>query len=372
MDKFQAKIIKKNMYRTCYASLGASVLILISTIIIQIFNISFFTGNLTMVLGILGIIYFGGYFALSYITIRDKSREYYEKIVNFFWGGFIAIFVVFSMAACTPSISLMICWISIMAFSLIPLYDTRSFVIFLGGNFVLSLVPIIYHAYSYDQIILFLAFNACAVFLSKKLFDEAYTALRYKNTLNNERNYADTDPMTGLLNRRGLDRKLGEIWPYCERQNTEIAVIMLDIDYFKSYNDTFGHPEGDECIKSIAGAISEEVRRKTDLAARVGGEEFLIMLTGIDSAGALRWTASLKKHIEGLKIKHAPGNFLPYVSVSMGLATGEASPTKNIHAFTDEADKALYHAKQNGRACVSFNKRIYGRQHTSPVKTVSQ
>lgn len=368
MGKFQGTLVKKNIVRTCYTCLIMSVIILLAIIIISAFDLSFLVGGTSLTLGILAEGYFVIYFFLTYFTVKNKYRDYYERLINFFWGGFLCIFTILATAACTSSISVMLCWIAIMAFAMVPIYDTNSFLIFLGSNFLLSLIPIFYHSYTYDQILFVLAFNACAIILSRKLFDEALTSLRYRTSLDNAKSAADTDPMTGLLNRRGLDRKLSAIWPYCTRQNTDIAVIMLDIDFFKSYNDTFGHPEGDNCIKAIAGAIAEEVRRKTDIAARVGGEEFLIVLTGIDSAGALRWTASLKKNIEALQIKHAPNNFLPYVTVSMGLTTGEATAERTFQSFTDDADKALYHAKQNGRACVSFNKRIYGKHHAQTAE----
>ena len=101
--------------------------------------------------------------------------------------------------------------------------------------------------------------------------------------------------------------------------------MMIDIDNFKKYNDTYGHAAGDECIRKVTAAIRRNVKRRTDYAARVGGEEFLVMLTGIEPKLAVKWALDLKKAIDSLKIPHADTNFNPYVSVSMGVACAEVT-----------------------------------------------
>ncbi len=369
MRKYQSSIQKKNMVRTCYACLTMSVIALLIICLLGLFDIPFLPENLRVSYSITIEAYLLLFFGLTYYAVRSKMRDQYSRIVNFFWGGLLCIFIMLSIAASTSTLSIMLYWIGLMLFSLIPIYDSSTFSLFMCVQFLLSIITMIKQEYTYDQILFVLIVNVAAFVLSHLMFNEVISQLKYRSSLSNARNVADTDPMTQLLNRRGLDRQINSIWPYCARQKTDVAVIMMDIDNFKLYNDSFGHPQGDECIKEVAGQIQKDTRRKTDIAARVGGEEFLVFLTGIDSAGALRWAATLKKNIEGLQITHSKENFLPYVTVSMGLVTCTADMNKNFSSICDEADRALYHAKSSGRACVSFNKRIYGKRHVVTPNT---
>ena len=124
---------------------------------------------------------------------------------------------------------------------------------------------------------------------------------------------------------------------------------MIDIDNFKQFNDTFGHSEGDECIKAVTSVIRKCIRRRTDYGARVGGEEFLVLLTDIDPNMAVRWALNLQKYIAELKIPQAKTNFNPYVTISAGLATATVYNDTEFEALREEADKALYESKNNGR-----------------------
>lgn len=157
-----------------------------------------------------------------------------------------------------------------------------------------------------------------------------------------------SDALTGIANRRHFDRRLEEEWRRCRRFGLPLAEVLLDIDLFKSYNDAFGHPAGDECLRRVAGALSDQLRRAGDLVARYGGEEFVALLPGLSLADAYVVAEQLRTRVEALRIPH-PAGPNAVVTVSAGVAsvvpgTGPAS------RLTSAADAALYEAKRRGRS----------------------
>ena len=196
--------------------------------------------------------------------------------------------------------------------------------------------------------------------MAKARYDSYMRDCRQRRELRSALLDAETDPMTKLLNRRGLERSLVTTIAHCVRDEKPIAVLMIDIDNFKRYNDTFGHSEGDECIRKVAGEIHRATRRKTDLSARIGGEEFLVFLTGISEEAAICWALHLQESIEKLGIRQSPDNFTKEVTVSIGIQCGQLQwGEESIAHMREQADKELYNAKSEGRACVSVNGTCY-------------
>lgn len=158
-----------------------------------------------------------------------------------------------------------------------------------------------------------------------------------------------SDPLTGIANRRAFDEKLATIWADAVRSGEPVGMLMLDIDHFKRFNDTYGHPAGDDCLTKVAGAIAEATRGRSDIAARLGGEEFGIILHNGDVRTARAIARRIHEGVAALRIPHAASPTASFLSVSIG--TAEALP---IDGGTAEdlvlaADKALYAAKAGGR-----------------------
>lgn len=170
---------------------------------------------------------------------------------------------------------------------------------------------------------------------------------------------ATTDALTHLLNRNGLEQAAGTAWALCKRDKKKAGVILADIDYFKSYNDTLGHPEGDNILRQVADSIKNCFRRETDIIGRIGGDEFLIFLPDADDARILEMAQSLSSSIINLKVTTAsennPGDFL---SVSIGVATSTPQPDDLLVDLYKAVDKALYRAKRGGRNCISFHDKL--------------
>lgn len=160
---------------------------------------------------------------------------------------------------------------------------------------------------------------------------------------------ASQDGLTGLANRRILDIKLDEEWRRCGRSKAPLTLFMIDIDHFKMYNDTYGHIQGDECLKKVAGMLDQSFQRSGECVARYGGEEFAIVLPDTGSQDAMSAANRFLEDLAELKISHENSPVKPYVTASVGIATARPQPGTSLDALILEADRALYKAKRNGR-----------------------
>jgi diguanylate cyclase (GGDEF)-like protein/PAS domain S-box-containing protein len=155
-----------------------------------------------------------------------------------------------------------------------------------------------------------------------------------------------TDPLTGLKNRRGLQAGFDRLEMDARRHQTPISVVAIDIDHFKTYNDTYGHPAGDTVLVAISTLVQRTLR-PTDLAARVGGEEFVVVLQDTDAPGAIAAAERIRKAITQARWPHRP------VTASFGVSTWTLLTDRPMDTILEEADRALYHSKHHGRNRVS-------------------
>ncbi|MGL1890653.1 MAG: diguanylate cyclase [Spirochaetaceae bacterium] len=160
-------------------------------------------------------------------------------------------------------------------------------------------------------------------------------------------NLSKTDPLTGIANRRYMDEVLNKEWKRAVRNNSSLSFIILDIDFFKLFNDNYGHIKGDECLKLVANQLDREIKRSTDLVARFGGEEFAIILP--ETEDVLETAENCRKAIENLQIPHEFSESLNVVTISVGVSTVIPTKDMNVHKLMDSADKGLYRAKESGR-----------------------
>ena len=142
---------------------------------------------------------------------------------------------------------------------------------------------------------------------------------------------------------------LDEEWRRARRRKYSVALLMCDIDFFKSYNDLLGHVQGDVCIRQVAQAIRQQVRRPGDLAARYGGEEFAVILPALDALEAQQLAQSLCDAVRNLQIRHPGSKVQPVVTISVGVSALVPDDSNDLKQLINAADEALYRAKHEGR-----------------------
>ncbi len=183
---------------------------------------------------------------------------------------------------------------------------------------------------------------------------ELYESLQAANlelhAANQELEYlARNDGLTQVANRRSFDEHLANEWLRMEREQHPLGLIMCDIDFFKAYNDHYGHIAGDNCLREVAKVLQEAINRSGDLVARYGGEEFALILPNTDLWGAMAIAEKIQTAFATLQLPHAASEVAQYVTLSLGLAVAIPSPALSPEILVEQADSSLYQAKQTGR-----------------------
>lgn len=180
------------------------------------------------------------------------------------------------------------------------------------------------------------------------------TQLTLKRQSDLLRSFALLDGLTGVANRRKFNEQLERDWRQCLRDQVALSVIMIDVDYFKRYNDRYGHLQGDTCLQAVAEALAGVIKRPYDLLARYGGEEFACVLPNTQLDAAVQVAERMQASVQALNIEHLDSDVGPLVSVSMGVAA--MTPNKNtaVQTLVADADRQLYQAKHAGRAQIRF------------------
>lgn len=172
------------------------------------------------------------------------------------------------------------------------------------------------------------------------------TEIKNRETELTEKTFFDS--LTGIFNRRYFDENIEKEWKKCVRENESLSLIMLDIDFFKKYNDYYGHQEGDNCLKKVAQEIRISLLRPSDIAVRYGGEEFVVILPNTNLNGAQRVAERIKQTIINLAIKHEASTVSEVVTLSQGIAEMN-NKNDTVYECLKNADRSLYGAKNNGR-----------------------
>ncbi len=162
-------------------------------------------------------------------------------------------------------------------------------------------------------------------------------------------NLSKVDDLTGIPNRRQFDEYLEKQWQNGLRSDSVLSLIMIDIDYFKEYNDNYGHGKGDECLKKVAKALSDSIRRPNDMLARYGGDEFVCVLPLADLEGAKNIAEDMRKNIISLAVPHFHSSVADYVTISLGTATIKPDRHLSTATLLKAADQTLYKAKSISR-----------------------
>lgn len=202
----------------------------------------------------------------------------------------------------------------------------------------------------YDGQTLTLDLTVSPVFLKRPLFIALLHDISgHKDAENELLRVTRLDPLTNIANRRYFDTRLQEEWQRAQRGNSAVALAVFDVDYFKQYNDILGHQAGDLALQHVAETIRAQARRPTDTAVRYGGEEFVLLLPGIDAEAAFALAEMVRNNVAALALPHAGSLTSAYVTISAGVAVMRPELGQPAEALFAAADSALYIAKAQGR-----------------------
>ena len=196
----------------------------------------------------------------------------------------------------------------------------------------------------YKVFVIFIA-TAAMIFMVGRLKKQVDSRTWELEQMNEKlRLMATVDGLTGVMNRRCFDEMLDREWKRSLREKVPVAIVMVDVDYFKKYNDTYGHQAGDECLRQVAEAMEKRVHRPSDYAARYGGEEFVLLLSNTSLDGAIKVAEDIRLLIENLKLPHAASEVSSYVTISLGVMTLIPDAGMQISEVVRKADQAMYYA----------------------------
>ena len=215
-----------------------------------------------------------------------------------------------------------------------------------------SIGTLYYGTFAFALIFLFVGITVSTRKMHRILMESL--ELRYKMS-----QMAHIDSLTGVANRRHFDIFLYQEWRRAQRGSWPIAMLMVDVDFFKLYNDIYGHQYGDQCLRSIAEAINKSIHRPSDLVVRYGGEEFAVVLPNTPLNGAIIVAEEIRQAVAALFIEHNKSTVAHYVTVSLGVAVMQPGQDNHLDELVHAADEALYKAKDSGRNqfCVYPNDR---------------
>ncbi|GEM_PF-1996232 len=274
-----------------------------------------------------------------------------------FWGFYIAGSLVFCYLELVERKAFTNFVLMMAAIAVIPVLNRKELMAFGGIGFAaegILLFLVGSDAWEYIQLCVMIAAIAYAV--SHML----YASFINVNIVHKQlEKMAQTDSLTNLLNRRGFEKRLESIWKQSVRNKSRVMVSMVDIDFFKSFNDEFGHDAGDQCLMAIAESIALDFKRATDVVARFGGEEFVLFATDLSDEKIIGFMNAITARVEAMQIPAGETSVSNYVTVSIGSVSAQAAPEMSFERLYKKADRELSKSKNSGKNSLSFNGTVY-------------
>lgn len=364
-DKIRVRLVRENLKRVIGVS---GILAIALPIVYLIINFFLKPGEIKKVYQgfLIGFECISlAFLALAYYTKRERDYTLAPLVYRGFWSFVSLFFFGISYINMIEYKNMSIYFIVTAIVSLVPLLTIKEYLLYMSAQVIFILLTYITLELTLLHVLGAITLNVVLGGISYFSYEQKRNMFRMQQRLQSMAKNAEEDPLTGLLNRRGLDRNLNITLPYSIRNKSLIALIILDIDHFKMYNDSYGHPQGDKCLKLVAGVIKKTARRSTDIAARIGGEEFVVFIHGTKELEPVQLAEKIRANVEALRIKHSPSLGTAVVTVSVGVATMSPQNMECMSELYSNADKALYTAKKHGRNVVVFDGKAYGRAKSS-------
>ena len=293
---------------------------------------------------------------LLHQVVKNKMKQYYDIVVLAYLTFFHLFFIYIAQA------NILFYYTAVVLAAYMVLLPLDRYIIMALGELVCYMALVVKSGATElpaGQLLFLAGVHLFAFAISRDFYTTKKNFLIEEKKLRREMYESEHDPMTGLMNRRGLERKVEESWQNSINHQETVAAFVIDIDLFKSYNDKFGHVQGDVCIRRVAQCISDTVR-EYGIAARIGGEEFLVFMRGRSVQEAHELAEQIRKDVEEMRIsKGTSGGAV--VTVSVGMDVRYATEDTTLQGLYGRADRALYQAKQDGRNCVRSSQSMRDR-----------
>ncbi len=289
----------------------------------------------------------GAFAFLLHQIIRNKAKQYYEAAV---WAYLTASHLFFVYMA-QENIVFYYAAVVLAAYTVFLSMD--RYVIMAAGELVCYAAVVVKSGAEelpMGQLLFLTGVHLFAFFMSRDFYTTKKNYIAEEKKFRREMQEAEHDPLTGLINRRGLERRVNESWQASINRQETVAAFVMDIDLFKSYNDCFGHVQGDVCIKRVAHSIAQTVRGH-GIAARIGGEEFLVFVRGKNVDEMYDLAEQIRADVECMGISRGRSG-AGVITISIGMDIRYATADVTLQGLYGRADQALYQAKQDGRNCV--------------------
>lgn len=298
----------------------------------------------------------GAFAYLLHQVVKNKLKRYYDVVT---WS-YLTVFHLFFVYIAQENILFYYTVVALAAYMVLLSLD--KYIIMALGELVCYMALVVKSGTTelpLGQLLFLAGIHLFAFALSRDFYNTKKNFLLEEKKLRKEMQESEHDPMTGLMNRRGLERRVEAMWQTSLNRQETVAAFVIDIDLFKSYNDRFGHVQGDTCISRVAHTIAETVQGY-GIVARIGGEEFLVFIKGRSVQEIHELAEQIRLEVENLRISRgtAAGGV---VTVSVGMDIRYATEDVSLQDLYGRADKALYQAKQDGRNCVRSAQSMRGR-----------
>lgn len=362
-DKLRVRLVRENLKRAIAVSITLAVILPICLIVLSAYEPegdirSVYRG---FIIGFecIAIVFF----CLSFYSKKVKDYLLAPLVCRGFWAFVLIFFLGISYINLMDTKNLGLYCVLTAVLSLVPLFSIYEYVCYISVQMAFVVLVFFTLKLSVFTLLCMIILNIALFILSRFMYQQKYHMFCMQQKLQSMAKNAEEDPLTGLFNRRGLDRNLNLLLPFSIRNKSMIALLILDIDNFKRYNDTFGHPQGDKCLQQVAASIKKTARRSTDIAARVGGEEFVVFIHGTKDLEPIQLAERIRSNIENLQIPHSPSlGKNSVVTVSVGVAMMVPENMECMTELYNKADKSLYVAKKNGRNLVVCGNKAYTRK----------
>ena len=357
--KFKNNVNKRNVNRVFIASISICTYLILNLILINFIFLNSLTIRFDLDLAIVAVLYAISA-AAAFIAGRLELPDFYPYVSWLFVGITLYAGTRIGILTAENDLGILTYYVMLLLISFVVVGNLRFYIAVFACE-ILALAIVVTGAAKAGHPLTFLDYDFIILMHSlsflvsrdkwKYMREHVHLELRdEKNTQISEK-----DPLTGLVNRHGLNEATKKQFEQCKHDGSLVGVAILDIDHFKKYNDAFGHPRGDVCLKSVAKSVRYTVGNR-GVVSRIGGEEFLIFMCGGNAAIMNAICEDVRKNVEEMAIPHAMGEGT-VVTISVGLYAAVPTEKSTFAEYYTKADKQLYKSKENGRNQVNSNRK---------------